>query len=161
MIICFIYLIRMFFTAKTILEFFQLFYLNFNLVHYARKKLYFYDDNLLCFCRILALKWAQEHLKMLIISKVIWNVRKHWNFDFFGISSSEFNKMTSFWSHFIKNFDGIQFIERTNFIINRIKIKIIYVIIEKQVVPQFWPVVYVYKFNIKFTYRSNVDVTWP
>ena len=46
----------MFFSAKTILEFFQLCYLNFNLVHYARKKLYIHDDNLLRFCRILASK---------------------------------------------------------------------------------------------------------
>ena len=37
----------MFFSAKAILEFFQLFYLDLNLVHYARKKLYIYDDNLL------------------------------------------------------------------------------------------------------------------
>ena len=46
----------MFFLAKAILEFFQLFYSTFNLVHYVRKKLYIYDDNLLRFCRILALK---------------------------------------------------------------------------------------------------------
>ena len=35
----------MFFSAKAILEFFQLFYSNFNPVHYASKKLYIYDDN--------------------------------------------------------------------------------------------------------------------
>ena len=56
MIICFIYQIKMFFSANAILEFFQLFYLNFNLVHYARKTLYIHDDNLLQFCKILALK---------------------------------------------------------------------------------------------------------
>ena len=39
MIICFIYLINIFFLAKAILEFFQFFYSNFNLVHCARKKL--------------------------------------------------------------------------------------------------------------------------
>ena len=46
----------MVFLAKAILEFFQLFYLDFNLMHYVRKKLYIYDDNLLRFCRISALK---------------------------------------------------------------------------------------------------------
>ena len=46
----------MFFSAKAILEFFQFLYLNFNLVHYARKKLYMYDNNLLRFCRNLASK---------------------------------------------------------------------------------------------------------
>ena len=46
----------MFFSAKPILEFVQLFYSDFNLVHYARKKLYIYDDNLLRFCINLALK---------------------------------------------------------------------------------------------------------
>ena len=56
MIICFIYLIKMFFSAKAILEFFQLFYSNFNLVHYTRKKLQIYDDYLLRFQRILASK---------------------------------------------------------------------------------------------------------
>ena len=33
----YIYLIKMFFSAKAILEFFQLFYLNFNLEQYVRK----------------------------------------------------------------------------------------------------------------------------
>ena len=37
----------MFFSAKAVLEFLQLIYLNFNLVHYARKKLCISDDNLL------------------------------------------------------------------------------------------------------------------
>ena len=46
----------MFFSAKAIFEFFKLFYSNFNLVHYTRKKLYIHDENLLRFCRILALK---------------------------------------------------------------------------------------------------------
>ena len=61
----------MIFSAKAILEFFQLFYSNFNLVHYARKKLYIYDHNSLRFCRNSALKLVQENLKMLIISEVI------------------------------------------------------------------------------------------
>ena len=38
---------------------------------------------------------------------------------------------------FKENFDGIQFIKRTNFITHRIKIKIILSIIKKQVVTQF------------------------
>ena len=46
----------MFFSAKAILEFFQLFYSNFNLVHYVRKKLYTTTNNFLRFCRNLALK---------------------------------------------------------------------------------------------------------
>ena len=43
---------------------------------------------------------------------------------FFPIPSSKFNEMASFWTHFINNFDGIQFIKRINFIAHRIKIKI-------------------------------------
>ena len=46
----------MFFSTKAILEFFKLSYSNFNLVHYARKKLYIHDGNLLKFCRNLALE---------------------------------------------------------------------------------------------------------
>ena len=46
----------MFFSAKEILEFFQLSYSNFNLVHYLRKKLYITANNLVRFCRNLALK---------------------------------------------------------------------------------------------------------
>ena len=61
MIICFIYLIKMFFSAKAILEFFQLFYLNFNIEQYVRKKLYINSNNLVRFCRNLALKLGQEH----------------------------------------------------------------------------------------------------
>ena len=34
----------------------QIFYYNFNSLHYVRKKLYIYDDNLLRFLKILALK---------------------------------------------------------------------------------------------------------
>ena len=56
MIICFIYLIKIFFSAKEILEFFQLFYLKFNLVHYVRKKLHIDDNNLVRFFRNLASK---------------------------------------------------------------------------------------------------------
>ena len=41
--------IKMFFSAKAILEFFKLFYLNFNLEQYVR------------FCRNLALKLVQEY----------------------------------------------------------------------------------------------------
>ena len=44
---------------------------------------------------------------------------------FFGIPSSKFNETTSFWTHFIENFDGIQFITRTNFITHRIQVRII------------------------------------
>ena len=62
---------------------------------------------------------------MLIISNVIKILRKHWNFDFFAILSSKSKEITSFWTYFIENFDGIQFIKRTNFITHRIKIKII------------------------------------
>ena len=61
MIICFIYLIKMFFSAKAILEFFQLFYLNFNPEQYVRKKLQINYKNLVRFCRNLALKLVQEH----------------------------------------------------------------------------------------------------
>ena len=51
-----------------------------------------------------------------------------WNIDiwtFFAITSSKFNKTTSYWTQFKHNFDGIQFIKKTNFITHRIKIKII------------------------------------
>ena len=61
MIICFIYLIKMFFSAETILEFFQLCYLNFNLEQYVRKKLHINPKNLVQFCRNLALKLVQEY----------------------------------------------------------------------------------------------------
>ena len=67
----------MFFSAKAILEFFQLLYLNFKLEQYVRKKLHTNSKNLVRFCRNLALKLVQEHYKMLIISKVIKNLRKH------------------------------------------------------------------------------------
>ena len=40
----------MFFSAKAILEFFQLFYLNFNLEQYVRKKLHINSNNLVRFC---------------------------------------------------------------------------------------------------------------
>ena len=71
MIICLMYLIKMFFSAKAILEFFQLFYLNFNLEQYVRKNLHINSKNLVRFRRNLALKLVEEHYKMLIISKVI------------------------------------------------------------------------------------------
>ena len=45
MIICFIYLIKIFFLAKAILEFFQFFYSNFNIVHCARKKLWDFHES--------------------------------------------------------------------------------------------------------------------
>ena len=61
MIICCIYLIKIFFSAKAVLEFFQLFYFNFNLEQYVRKKLHINSKNLLRFCRNLALKLVQEH----------------------------------------------------------------------------------------------------
>ena len=49
------------FLSKTILEFFQLFNLNFNLEQYVRKKLHINSTNLVPFCRNLALKLVQEH----------------------------------------------------------------------------------------------------
>ena len=61
----------MFFLAKAILEFFQLFYLNFNLVQYVRKKLHINSKNFYRFCRYLALKLVQELEKTLITLKVI------------------------------------------------------------------------------------------
>ena len=51
-----VYPIKKNFSVKGILKFFQLFYSNFNLLDYVRKKLYICDDNLLRFGRILALK---------------------------------------------------------------------------------------------------------
>ena len=61
MIICFMYLIKMFFSAKAILEFFQLFYLNFNLEQYVRKKVHINSKNFVRFRRNSALKLVQEH----------------------------------------------------------------------------------------------------
>ena len=61
----------MFLSAKAILEFFKLFYLNFNLEQYVRKKLQINSKNFVRICRNLALKLVQGHKKMLIISKVI------------------------------------------------------------------------------------------
>ena len=61
MIICFIYLIKMFFSAKAILEFFKLFYLNYNLEQYVGKKLHINSKNFLPFYRNLALQLVQEH----------------------------------------------------------------------------------------------------
>ena len=61
MIICFMYLIKMFFSAKAILELFPLFYLNFNLEQFVRKKLHINSKNLFRFCRNLALKLVQDH----------------------------------------------------------------------------------------------------
>ena len=55
------YLIKMFFSSKAILEFSQLLYLNFNLEQYARKKIHINSKNLVRFCRNLALKLVQEH----------------------------------------------------------------------------------------------------
>ena len=46
------------------------------------------------------------------------------NIDYFE-SYLKFNETASFWTHFIENFNGIKFIEKTNFIDHRIKIKII------------------------------------
>ena len=46
----------MFLSAKAILEFFKLFYLNFNLEQYVRN-----SKNFVRFCRNLALKLVQEH----------------------------------------------------------------------------------------------------
>ena len=55
------YLIKMFFSAKAMFEFFQLLYLNFNLKQYVKKKLHINSKNLIRFCRNLALKLVQEH----------------------------------------------------------------------------------------------------
>ena len=63
MTICFISLIKMFFSAKAIFEFFQLLYLNFNLEQYVRKKLQINHKNLVRFCKNLVLKLVQEHQK--------------------------------------------------------------------------------------------------
>ena len=46
----------MFFSAKAILEFFKLFYLNFNLEQYGRKKLHINSKIFVRFCKNLALK---------------------------------------------------------------------------------------------------------
>ena len=51
----------MFFSAKKILEYFQLLYLNVNLEQYVRKKLHINSKNLDRLCRNLALKLVQEH----------------------------------------------------------------------------------------------------
>ena len=51
----------MFFSAKAILEFSQLFYLKFNLEQYVRKKVYIDSKNLVRFCRNSALKLIHEH----------------------------------------------------------------------------------------------------
>ena len=51
----------MFFSAKAILEFFKLFYLNFNLEQYVSKKLHINSKNLVRFCRNLPLKLVQKH----------------------------------------------------------------------------------------------------
>ena len=45
----------MFFSAKAILEFFKLFYLNFNLKQYVRKKLHINSKNFVRFCRNIAI----------------------------------------------------------------------------------------------------------
>ena len=106
---------------------FPTFCYNFNSLHYARKKSYIYNDNLLWLCRILALKWAQEHWNTLIISKlsyVKFKITLKFGL-FFAITSSKFNKMTSFWTNFNDNFDGFHIIESTNFITHKIEIKII------------------------------------
>ena len=51
----------MFFLAKAILEFFHLFYLNFNLEQSVRKKLHIDSKNLVQFCRNLASKLVPEY----------------------------------------------------------------------------------------------------
>ena len=51
----------MFFSIKAILEFFKLFYLNFNLEKYVRRELHINSKNFVRFCRNLALKLVQEH----------------------------------------------------------------------------------------------------
>ena len=51
----------MFFSAKAILKFLKLFYLNFSLEQYVRKKLHINSKNFVRFCRNLTLKLVQEH----------------------------------------------------------------------------------------------------
>ena len=53
----------MFFSAKAILEFFQVFYLNFNLEQYVSKKLHINFKNFVRFCRNLAFKINPRKLK--------------------------------------------------------------------------------------------------
>ena len=53
----------MFFSAKAILEFFKLSYLNFNLEQYIRKKLHINSKDFVRFCRNLGLKLVQSILK--------------------------------------------------------------------------------------------------
>ena len=64
----------------------------------------------------------------------LWNVdyfgsylkfKKTLKFGLYAIPSSKFNERFLFWTHYIENFDDIQFIKRTNVITYRIKIKII------------------------------------
>ena len=52
---------KMFFSAKAIMEFLKLFYLNFNLEQYVRKKLHINSKNFVRFCRNSASKLVQEH----------------------------------------------------------------------------------------------------
>ena len=61
MIICFIYLIKILFSAKAILEFFQLFYLNFNLEQYVRKKVYIKSIEILIISAITSLKFNKTY----------------------------------------------------------------------------------------------------
>ena len=68
----------MFFSAKAILEFFKLFYLNFNLEQYVRKKLHFNSKNFVRFCRNLALKLVHtEKLFISIFTIVFFNLGKN------------------------------------------------------------------------------------
>ena len=52
----------MLFSAKAILEFFELFYMNFNLEQYVRKKLHINSKNFVRLCRNLGLKFSQRTL---------------------------------------------------------------------------------------------------
>ena len=51
----------MFFSAKAILEFFELFYVNINLEQYVRKKLHINSKNFVQFYRNSALKLVQKY----------------------------------------------------------------------------------------------------
>ena len=51
--------------------------------------------------------------------------KKTLKFGLFAITSSKFNKTTSFWINFKDIFHGFHIIKSTNFITHRIKIKII------------------------------------
>ena len=58
---------------------------------------------------------VEEHLKTVIISWVIHNLRKVWNSYFFTMSSLEIDKNTSSLSCFMHNFDVVYLIYKEKF----------------------------------------------